>query len=419
MAKFTQDELAKFVAERLSVRADEIVESWVEWVRAQVDNPSVDALPYKALLNHIPPVVQALTKYLRTPTSATHEEMLGHLKIHGQIRRDQGYEATDIMSEFDGLSHMILAAMREEIESQDSRIPASVALQVFGRLADGLRAMSYVTLAVYHQTASERHQELAHRLADFGHAIGHELRNPLDTIAISADLLENPENPEDSEPPAAARHIDLIKRSLAHARGLIDDIEVLSFAQDVDSKSRMASLPQLLGDLRHQLHPQAATRQVSIEVVSEIPRVAVEALVGSLALVNVVNNAVKYCDPDKDDRWVRVSAAMVDGEDTPIVEIRVEDNGIGIPDDMHTRVFQRGFRAHPDHAEGTGLGLAIAQELLIDRGGRIDLESEEREGTTVRIRMRAIDAEPVNRLSEHLGSIMSRSIRLGLSPPSP
>ncbi len=410
--------LAAYVAGRLSARADVIVEEWVQWVRTRVDNPTVDALPYRALLNHIPPVVNALTRYLLSPSVGVREEMLGHLKMHGQIRRDQGYEATDVMAEFDGLSHMIFRAMQEEVEALEIGYSSAELLDVFGRLSDGLRAMSYVTLAEYQQAAEDRRQKLAMRLSDFGRSIGHELKNPLNTIAIGAEILGSLEAVRLSE--AGSQQLSAIRTAVQHAVGLIDDIDILSVAQGGDSSSRMAPLPQLFEQLRTELHAQAEMRKVELQLARDIPRVAIEGLVGMLALVNVVGNAIKYSDPEKDRRWVKINAELVEGHESPFVEVVVQDNGIGIPEDLQPRVFQRSFRAHPGHAEGTGLGLAITQELLVERGGRIELRSREFEGTTVTMTMRAIDAESVVRTDEgdRPASLMSHAVRFALDPYS-
>lgn len=403
--------LAQFVAARLDARADAIVEEWVDWVRSRVDNPTVDALPHRALLNHIPPVIKGLTEYLINPTAAIREDLLGHLNIHGHIRRDQGYEATDVMAEFDGLAHMVFRAMQVEVQEHEQTFPSNEVLEVFGRLSDGLRAMSYVTIAVYQQIAEERRHALAMRLSDFASSIGHELRNPLNTIAISAAALEA--TIADQATPESTVSIESIRRATQNAVGLLDDINILAMTQGGESRSRMAALPRLFQDVRVALSPMATEREVEIRFPDEIPRVAVEGLVGSLALANVMTNAIKYSDREKNERWVEVTCELQSGVDTPVIQITVRDNGIGIPADLEDRVFQRAFRAHPGYAEGTGLGLAITQELLVERGGRIELESQEGEGTTVIVQMRAIDAESVAATSA-LGrpeSLMQRSVR--------
>ncbi|MDP9122472.1 MAG: ATP-binding protein, partial [Acidobacteriota bacterium] len=94
-------------------------------------------------------------------------------------------------------------------------------------------------------------------------------------------------------------------------------------------------------------------------------------------LINLIGNAIKYSDPAKSDRWVRIGFRREEG----YWRISVSDNGVGIPDAMHNLVFEQFVRAHPEVADGTGLGLAIAREAVSQMGGRIWLESEAGTGT--------------------------------------
>ena len=84
-----------------------------------------------------------------------------------------------------------------------------------------------------------------------------------------------------------------------------------------------------------------------------MPDVQVDATRVELALINLIGNAIKYSDPTKEDRWVRVSVQR----DERWWRISVEDNGVGIPEGMQDRVFEQFVRAHPGVAEGSGLGL--------------------------------------------------------------
>jgi signal transduction histidine kinase len=159
------------------------------------------------------------------------------------------------------------------------------------------------------------------------------------------------------------------------------------------TEARMGALPGLLEAVREELVARAGARGVRMEISDQLPRIAVERVVAQLALANVIGNSIKYCDPGKKDRWVRVSASVSHHEDTPFACLVVEDNGLGIPEQYRSRVFQRGFRAHPAVADGTGLGLTITRQLVLERGGTIDLTSEEGRGTRVTITLRATDAE--------------------------
>jgi signal transduction histidine kinase len=158
---------------------------------------------------------------------------------------------------------------------------------------------------------------------------------------------------------------------------------LLAMTEAAQTEARMGALPGLLEAVREELVARAGARGVRMEISDQLPRIAVERVVAQLALANVIGNSIKYCDPGKKDRWVRVSASVSHHEDTPFACLVVEDNGLGIPEQYRSRVFQRGFRAHPAVADGTGLGLTITRQLVLERGGTIDLTSEEGRGTRV------------------------------------
>ncbi|MDF1736779.1 MAG: sensor histidine kinase, partial [Minwuia sp.] len=103
-------------------------------------------------------------------------------------------------------------------------------------------------------------------------------------------------------------------------------------------------------------------------------------------LGNLISNAVKFTPPGGE---VVISASSV--EDT--VELAVEDNGIGIPEEEQERVFET-FRTSDRHTRrGAGLGLALVRSLMELMGGSVTLRSESGVGTRVSCRFIALDAE--------------------------
>ena len=349
--------------------------------------------------------------YLVNPTYAIREEMLSHLRMHGQIRRDQGYDVRDVMAELDGLSHLIMRRMQAEAVTSGDDYALDEALTVFGRLSAGLRAMAFVTVGVYRDTETDRRQELARRLAEFGRTIGHELRSPLHAISLSAEVLEDPGYFADDE--KRAQQLDIIRSGVKHAEGLLYDIDLLAMVESAHTVSRMSPLPTVMEFVRDELMARATSHDVTLEFDPTVPRLLVETVVAQLVLTNLVNNAIKYCDRQKDERWVKIRAEEAGAEDSLFVLLEVKDNGIGIPADFQSRVFQRHFRAHPEVAEGTGLGLAITHELVVERGGSIDLASEEGRGTTMRVKLRALDADSVDAYTRGEGpeGLMHSSVR--------
>lgn len=97
-------------------------------------------------------------------------------------------------------------------------------------------------------------------------------------------------------------------------------------------------------------------------------------------IINIINNAVKYMDKSEGVINIRLS------ETDDYAVIRIEDNGMGIPQDEIPKVFNRFYRVEPSrNAEtgGSGLGLAIAELIINEHGGKIWIESKENIGTSV------------------------------------
>lgn len=104
-------------------------------------------------------------------------------------------------------------------------------------------------------------------------------------------------------------------------------------------------------------------------------------------MTNVVGNAIKF-SPAGEQVDVRVTTTELAGE--AVVQITVEDRGIGIPADEIDALGTRFFRASnaiAGEVPGTGLGLRIAQSILAHHGGSVSIRSAEGEGTTVELRL--------------------------------
>ena len=103
----------------------------------------------------------------------------------------------------------------------------------------------------------------------------------------------------------------------------------------------------------------------------------------SLAFTNLIENAIKY---NKPEGWVRVSL----NADHQYMYLKVEDNGIGIPEADLERIFERFYRVDKSHSReigGTGLGLAITRSAVLMHKGAVKVFSTEGEGTIFNVRI--------------------------------
>ena len=152
-----------------------------------------------------------------------------------------------------------------------------------------------------------------------------------------------------------------------------------------DSMNTMIDkINELLERIMKRLRPIAQKQNVELVMESFRPVVAeVDEVKLTLALTNLIENAIKYNNPDG---WVHVSL----NADHQNFFVTVEDNGIGIPKEAQNRIFERFYRVDKSHSReigGTGLGLAIARNAIIMHRGAIKVHSMEGEGTTFTVRI--------------------------------
>ncbi len=370
------------LAGHLEREAEAIVDRWIAWLQSRPPTRAVAALSRPALRDHIPPVVRAIATYLRSPVEAVRDSMLGHLETHATLRRRQGYELDELLTEFDGLAELLSEAIHRHLLTLDYGLTADV-LEVLARFALSLRAIGFVTVTVYRHREAEQQEHSARLLEEFARTIAHELRSPLHTASLSAGLLR--ESHQGDQNAQQLRHLELLDSALGQLEDLLDHMRLLAFVEAGKTRAaQFARIGPLLADALEQLEPNAKQRRVRLAVEGEVPDVAVDHLAFKLALINVTHNAIKYSDPDKAERTVTVAFRQTETQhDMDRLVVTVVDNGLGIAPEYADRVFQRHVRAHPDAAEGTGLGLSIAQQLLHERGGNISLASQPGQGTTV------------------------------------
>jgi signal transduction histidine kinase len=99
-----------------------------------------------------------------------------------------------------------------------------------------------------------------------------------------------------------------------------------------------------------------------------------------MVLGNLLSNAIKYHSPQKPDPYIQVDFERTMGK----VSFAVADNGEGIAEEHHEKIFDMFYRAS-ENSNGTGLGLYIVKETLARLGGSVELQSQKGTGTTIKI----------------------------------
>ena len=235
---------------------------------------------------------------------------------------------------------------------------------------------AFVTL--YTQTIADQND----RLEQFTRMAAHEWRQPLGALQFGVSLLRRP----DIDPRRAERTWTTVERNLGYLVELTRKVEAIARLQSTADSPVLqeVSTSTVAQEAARQLREMADARGVTIRIPADLPVLTVDVGRLEMVFVNLLSNAIKYSDPEKPDRYVEVDN-QIDGDGWCRIEVR--DNGVGIPPQALSTIFQRFTRAHADredlsHVTGVGLGLAIVDDCVRGMGGHIDVHSVEHEGTT-------------------------------------
>lgn len=227
-----------------------------------------------------------------------------------------------------------------------------------------------------------RHLENVRR--DFVANVSHELKTPVASIkGFVETLLEG----RVDDPADRRRFLEIIGRQSDRLGTIIDDLLALSRIEQAEG---MGDLPlehvpvaDVLAAVVAECGPRADERSITIEVDSP-PRLGAEVNAPLLeqALINLVDNALKYSEPG--GRVVVAVAPTVDG----MLEWIVRDQGSGIGAEHLPRLFERFYRVDKGRSRrlgGTGLGLSIVKHIVQAHGGTVAVESTPGVGSTFRV----------------------------------
>lgn len=218
---------------------------------------------------------------------------------------------------------------------------------------------------------------------EFVSNVSHELKTPITSIKVLAESLNMQ---EDVPIELYKEFMSDITSEIDRESKIIEDLLLLVKMDKTASSLNISSvnLNNLLELILKRLKPIAQKKNVEILFESFRPVVAeVDEVKFTQVISNLVENAIKY---NNIDGWVHVSL----NADHQYFYVRVEDSGIGIPQESQDKVFDRFYRvdkARSRETGGTGLGLAIVQQIILMHHGTVKLHSEEGHGTTFTVRI--------------------------------
>ncbi len=279
------------------------------------------------------------------PVSRGYDELLRHAESDGRTLNRPMILETGV-----GKRKLVNMSVQKIGEGDDSRY-----VHVFQDCAD-LRTMEERLLQ------SER---LA-TIGKFASQIAHEIRNPLSSISLNVELLED-------ELKGANPEAHTLIRSVLRELDRLNDIvgEYLQFSRFPKPHLKRGKVDDVIHELAATFKPKASVK-LEISLMPSSPEIWLDDRLLRQALENLVRNGVEAI---KGEGTVRIETEVTDR----FLVIRVKDTGCGIPDDIQYKLFQPFFTTK---AHGTGLGLATTQQIIFEHNGHLLVESAPDKGAT-------------------------------------
>lgn len=250
------------------------------------------------------------------------------------------------------------------------------------------------------ERTAEQRARAAEHMAEIGAMTGglaHEIKNPLSTIGLNAQLLiesiEDLPIAEDDRAPLLNR-MKSLRREVERLRGILTDF--LEFAGRVHVDARQTNVNTLVEELVDFFLPEAERHGVRVrtDLAAEGATIRVDPKLIKQALLNLLLNATQAMSahrppssgmsgapallPGSNGELLLRTEADRDPDGRRVIRIHVADTGPGISDEVLSRVFQPYFTTR---SGGSGLGLPTARRLVEAHGGRIEVRSEGGKGT--------------------------------------
>ncbi len=224
-------------------------------------------------------------------------------------------------------------------------------------------------------------QEVEQMKSDLLDTITHEFSTPISIIKAYVDMFidghYDPSNP---------RHLEgmkSIRSAVVRLERLVMNLLTLSMykGKNLELRKEKILIQDIISNALSQLHDDISKKNINVilNVEPELPTLEADPAKLSIAVLNLLDNAVKF---NKANGIIRISVSHLKSRS---VGVAISDTGIGIPDDKMQEIYspftQVDMSSTREH-QGTGLGLAVARAIIESHGGKITLKSKMGKGST-------------------------------------
>ncbi len=409
-------------------KVDDIIETWVDEVRSDMEIESNRGMTYEAIHDGLPQVLAAVATLL-TSALADEEVALKESALeHGDVRAKQGFDIAEVVHEYKVLRNVLVTALEPDLKTGS----VSEALKAVRKINDVLDGVVIISMKRYvdrklsmldqmHGQLLLTNQELLRLVEtqkDSVSHLAHELKNPLNSIIAFSSILLRKQRQQLSQVPMQSMEMQQIERILDNGRQLLrlinNTLEVSrSGSEQASLNIGQVAVADLVRTVIEALEPSVQDKPITLKWdCSLAPKtVSIDELRLQQILTNLISNAIRYTDEGSVKVTCYTQGDLADG----LWAIAVRDTGKGISIEQQTQIFEPYFRVGGEEGylpDGSGLGLAVVSKLVRLFNGKIEVKSALGQGATFTVIL-PLNIEPpsIKPLSAELPSIEPLSTR--------
>ncbi|MFK8185339.1 MAG: sensor histidine kinase [Phormidesmis sp.] len=371
----------------ITKRKDEIISVWMARVRGSRKIESSEGLEYKAVLNSLPALIDAIAHLLSQSEEPVSYELIQGGQEHGEKRAEQGYDAEEIVREYAILRNVLFNVLEEELLASEPLLLLRTARLIDGAVDQVIaiclkryteERLRDVNLLYDEMVASNQQLDrlLQNEQTNLSH-LAHELKSPLTCIIGYSDLFLRQQNKN-------VINTTFIEQVLSSGRKLLEIVnDTLEMSLYKSGKVVITPEPLQVCDMIKEvvavLNALAHQKGLAMDIICEPMAEPIITDKNRLRqiITNILSNAIRYTEAGS----IHVHTHTTDNEQ---LEIAITDTGLGINLDEQERIFEPYFQGQAGQQlpSSTGLGLAIARKMAHLLQGNIHLDSEPNRGST-------------------------------------
>jgi signal transduction histidine kinase len=343
-----------------------------QWKVAACKLPRAQHLPEPLLLDHMPQLLDELSRALTQAQDLSIVQMDAHesARVHGAARYQLGFDIEEVIAEFSLLRDIIQLFAETATVNISSEVNRTI-----NRVIDKAVAVSIETYV--RQQAEEAHRKRQEYLS----FIVHDLKTPIAAMATATYVIDEKFGKDKRSDPILGKMIGILRRNASRLNQRVLEIineESRLRALTADSRSlplerRDVDLWPIVERLKQDCQSIADAQGNTIR--NEVPpelRVYADPDLAVEVLQNLLSNALKYT--------TKGHIVIGGQENSKSTTCWINDSGIGIPATNLKNIFQKGT-ADPNIPGSTGLGLAVVEKVMQLHGGKVSVESKPGAGT--------------------------------------